>query len=117
MTPTPLPPLLAKVQPPSLPPTEAITSVQLTGPSGAPLLAGNSSANLSCAASTGLVSRAVWTKDGQKVVEGPRVTLANNGTLLRISPLLPEDNGVFSCQLSNQVSSKSATFNMEVYRE
>lgn len=63
------------------------------------------------------MSKAVWTKDGQQVAEGPRMTLSNNGTLLRISPLQPEDNGVFSCQLSNQVSSKRASFNMEVYCE
>lgn len=81
------------------------------------MLAGNSSANLSCTASGGLWSQIVWTKDGKQVATGSRMTLTNNKTLLTISPLQPEDNGVFSCQLSNEVSSKSASFSLEVYRE
>lgn len=92
----------------------SITSVTLTGPSGAPLLAGNSSANLSCAASGGPVSQVTWTKDGQRVVSGARMTITNK-TLLIISPLQPEDNGVFSCKLDNEVSSKTASISMEVY--
>lgn len=63
------------------------------------------------------MSRVVWTKDGQQVAAGPRMTFANNMTLLTISPLQPEDNGVVSCQMSNQVSSRSATFSLEVYCE
>lgn len=116
------PPFLAEVLPVCcLPPphhhTASITSIKLTGPSGAPLLATNSSANLSCAASGGPVSQVTWTKDGQPVAPGPRMTFTNNKTMLKISPLQPEDNGVFSCQLRNDVSSKAASFNMEVYCE
>lgn len=63
------------------------------------------------------MSKVVWTKKGQQVAAGPRTTFSNNMTLLTISPLQPEDNGVFSCQMSNQVSSKSATYSLEVNRE
>lgn len=45
------------------------------------------------------------------------MTFANNMTLLKISPLQPEDNGIFSCMLSNQVGSKSSSFSLEVSRE
>ncbi|XP_075907579.1 cell adhesion molecule CEACAM5 [Nelusetta ayraudi] len=93
----------------------SITSITLTGPSGAPLLAGNSSANLSCAASGGPVSKTTWTKDGQQLPLSSRMTLVKNETLLIISPLQPEDNGDFSCKLENKVSSKTATISMEVY--
>nr|XP_024654204.1 carcinoembryonic antigen-related cell adhesion molecule 6-like [Maylandia zebra] len=64
---------------------EGISSVEIIGPTG-DLIASNSTANLSCQA-TG----ALWG-----------------------SPLQKDDNGRFTCRVSNAVSSKEAHYNMQV---
>ncbi|XP_077362360.1 cell adhesion molecule CEACAM20 [Festucalex cinctus] len=95
---------------------EALSDVQMsTPPEGAVLLAGNSSANLSCRAAAGEVSVRAWLKDGRPVAaDGGRVTAAPDGSWLRLAPLQKDDNGRYECRLANAVSERTAAYNMLV---
>lgn len=90
-----------------------ITGVKVSGPTGV-LLAGNSSANLSCGADAGEVLTVTWKKDGQALTAGGRVLLAKDMRSVMIEPVLKEDNGEFTCQLSNPVSNEKASYKMVV---
>lgn len=90
-----------------------ITGVRVSGPT-AVLLAGNSSANLSCGADAGKVQTVTWKKDGQSLTEGGRVRFAKDARSVVIEPVLKEDNGEFTCQLGNAVSNEQAAYKMVV---
>ncbi|XP_061752718.1 carcinoembryonic antigen-related cell adhesion molecule 2-like [Nerophis ophidion] len=92
---------------------EPVLGVNMSGPSGV-LMAGNSTANLSCRATAGTVTTRTWLKDGQPVAGGGRVTLSADGGSLMIAPLQKEDNGEFQCQFANPVSSQRASYKMVV---
>ncbi|XP_061786832.2 cell adhesion molecule CEACAM5-like [Nerophis lumbriciformis] len=92
---------------------EPVLGVNMSGPSGV-LMAGNSTANLSCRATAGTVMTRTWLKDGKPVVGGGRVTLAADGGSVMIAPLQKEDNGEYQCQFANPVSSQKASYKMVV---
>lgn len=80
--------------------------MKVSGPT-AVLLAGNSSANLSCWADAGEVLSVTWMKDG-------RALTAGGMKFLTIDPVQKEDNGEYTCQLSNPVSNGKASYKMVV---
>lgn len=86
---------------------------KVSGPT-AVLLAGNSSANLSCGAESGAVQTVAWRKGGAPLAPGDRLVFAKDMRSLMISPLLKDDNGEFTCELSNQVSRAAASYKMVV---
>ncbi|XP_054878568.1 carcinoembryonic antigen-related cell adhesion molecule 5-like [Poeciliopsis prolifica] len=92
---------------------EAISGIKLSGPNGI-LIAGNSSAKLSCQATQGNVSEIIWLKDGKRLSPDSHVEFSNDGTSINIEVLKKEDNGEYICQLSNSVSTKEANFTMVV---
>ncbi|KAM3596595.1 uncharacterized protein V6R79_017485 [Siganus canaliculatus] len=92
---------------------DAVSGVQIAGPTGV-LIAGNSSANISCQATKGLVSMVTWQKDGKPLSAGGRVVFGSNQTSILISDLQAEDNGQYTCRLGNQVNSEEASYKMVV---
>lgn len=82
------------------------------------LLAGNSSANLSCQATGGdVATTAVWLKDGKPLSASPRLVFAEDMHSFMIKTLQKDDNGEYTCQLSNPVSKEVASYKMEVICE
>ncbi|XP_037651693.1 carcinoembryonic antigen-related cell adhesion molecule 5-like isoform X1 [Sebastes umbrosus] len=92
---------------------EAISGAKVSGPT-ATLIAGNSTANLSCQATAGTVKTVTWLKDGKLLVASGRVVFAADKSSVMINPLQKEDNGEFVCQLSNPVNTDKASFKMMV---
>uniref|UniRef100_A0A3B3YLZ6 Ig-like domain-containing protein n=1 Tax=Poecilia mexicana TaxID=48701 RepID=A0A3B3YLZ6_9TELE len=92
---------------------EAISGVKLSGPKGI-LIAGNSSANLTCQAVRGNVTDRVWLKDGKPLSPDSHVKFSSDSTSIYIDVLKKEDNGDYICRLSNSVSTKEANFTMTV---
>lgn len=92
---------------------DAISDVKITGPTGV-LLAGNSSANISCQATGGNVTGTEWLKDGERLSPGGRLLFAKDMSSVAIDPLQKEDGGRYMCQLSNPVSIQQASYQMEV---
>lgn len=93
--------------------TDAISGVKVSGPT-AVLLAGNSTANISCQATGGDVMTTVWLKDGKPLSAGGRLVFAKDMSSVMIKLLQKEDNGEYTCQLSNPVSKEQASYKMEV---
>ncbi|KAM8767078.1 cell adhesion molecule CEACAM5 [Acanthopagrus schlegelii] len=92
---------------------DPITGVKVTGPTET-LIAGNSSANISCMATAGSVQTTTWLKDGKPLAAGARVVFAADLSSVMISTLQKEDNGEFVCQLSNPVNKEQAAYKMVV---
>uniref|UniRef100_A0A3Q4N7I4 Carcinoembryonic antigen-related cell adhesion molecule 5-like n=1 Tax=Neolamprologus brichardi TaxID=32507 RepID=A0A3Q4N7I4_NEOBR len=93
---------------------EGISRVEIIGPTGV-LIADNSTANLSCQATGGTVGDIDWLKDGKALgPSSPRVVFAADKSSMLIRPLQKDDNGKFTCRVSNAVSSKEAHYNMQV---
>ncbi|XP_073319630.1 cell adhesion molecule CEACAM5 [Pagrus major] len=92
---------------------DPITGIKVTGPT-AVLIAGNSSANISCMAAAGNVMTTTWLKDGKPLAASPRLVFAADLSSLMISMLQKEDNGVYMCQLSNPVNKQQASYKMVV---
>lgn len=93
---------------------EKIVDVRLSGPEGK-LFAGNSSANLSCEAAKGSMQTVKWLKNGAPLSSGGRVVIATDGKSVLIEPLQKEDNGEFTCEISNPVNKDSAKVKLTVY--
>ncbi|XP_034561521.1 carcinoembryonic antigen-related cell adhesion molecule 5-like isoform X2 [Notolabrus celidotus] len=92
---------------------DPITGVKISAPAG-PFIAGNSSANFTCKAASGTVKTKVWMKDGKPLVASSRVVFSSDMSSVMINPLQKEDNGEFTCQLSNQVTTSKASHKMMV---
>nr|XP_020441373.1 carcinoembryonic antigen-related cell adhesion molecule 5-like [Monopterus albus] len=92
---------------------EVISGVKVTGPTDI-LIAGNSSANISCQATAGTVQTMIWLKDGTALAPSSHRVFSNNQSSLLISPLSREDGGEYTCQLINPVSSGKASYTMVV---
>ncbi|GLD72878.1 carcinoembryonic antigen-related cell adhesion molecule 5-like protein [Lates japonicus] len=92
---------------------EPITGAKMTGPV-ATLIAGNSTANLSCQVMTGTVKTRSWLKDGKPLSANSRLVFADDLSSIMINPLQKEDNGVYQCQLINPVTSAEASYKMVV---
>ncbi|KAK9527102.1 hypothetical protein VZT92_015764 [Zoarces viviparus] len=92
---------------------EPISSAAVSGPT-ATLIAGNSTASLSCQEAGGTVETRTWMKDGQTLTAGGRQVISADKKSLTIKPLEKEDNGEYTCQLSNSVSSVKGSYTMVV---
>ncbi|CAJ1082894.1 carcinoembryonic antigen-related cell adhesion molecule 5-like isoform X2 [Xyrichtys novacula] len=92
---------------------DPILGATLTGPTGT-LIAGNSTANLTCKAASGTVKTRTWTKDGKPLTPSSRVVFAIDMSSVMINPLQKEDNGEFTCQLTNPVTQSKASYKMVV---
>lgn len=92
---------------------EPISGVSITGPSDI-LIAGNSSANISCQEKAGKVLERVWLKDGKTLSPSTRIVFSSDKSSIFIKTLQKEDNGNYTCQLSNTVSKENAHFKMVV---
>ncbi|XP_059205786.1 carcinoembryonic antigen-related cell adhesion molecule 1-like [Centropristis striata] len=97
---------------------EAISGAKVTGPGSAgppvTLIAGNSTANLSCKATAGTVKTTVWLKDGKPLTTSSRTLVSADKSSVTINPLQKDDNGVYECQLSNPVNTEKASYKMVV---
>lgn len=93
--------------------TDGISGVKLSGPTDV-LLAGNSTANISCKATAGDVKSTAWLKDGKPLSAGGRLVFAEDMSSVMIKPLQKEDNGEYTCQLTNPVSTEKKSFKMVV---
>ncbi|KAA8591252.1 hypothetical protein FQN60_002195 [Etheostoma spectabile] len=74
---------------------DAISGAKLSGPNATLIAGGNSTANLSCQATSGTVKTITWHKDGQPLSAGGRLVFFANMSSLMISPLQKEDNGEY----------------------
>nr|XP_020496251.1 carcinoembryonic antigen-related cell adhesion molecule 5-like isoform X1 [Labrus bergylta] len=92
---------------------EPIVGVKISGPSGT-LIAGNSTANISCQAKSGSDKSLTWTKDGKPLTASSRVVFSGDMTSVMIKPLQKEDNGEIMCTISNPVSKEVASHKMVV---
>uniref|UniRef100_A0A3B4AIH8 Ig-like domain-containing protein n=1 Tax=Periophthalmus magnuspinnatus TaxID=409849 RepID=A0A3B4AIH8_9GOBI len=92
---------------------EPVSGVKLSAPSEL-LFAGNSSANLSCEVAKGSVQDVAWLKDGTVLTSSGRVFFPADLRSVQISPLQKEDNGEYTCTVSNPVSSESAKVKLPV---
>ncbi|XP_069372627.1 carcinoembryonic antigen-related cell adhesion molecule 5 [Paralichthys olivaceus] len=92
---------------------KAISGTKITGPTGT-LIAGNSTANLSCQAMAGTVKTTTWLKDGKPVSTSSRLVFAADMSSMMINLLQKEDSGQYTCQLTNAVNTDQASFKVEV---
>ncbi|KAM7373700.1 hypothetical protein PAMP_008534 [Pampus punctatissimus] len=92
---------------------EPISGVKITAPTVA-LIAGNSSANLSCIATAGIVESRSWLKDGKPLSPNSRLVFSADMSSLMINRLQKEDNGEYVCQLNNPVTTEKASYKMVV---
>ncbi|XP_029299131.1 carcinoembryonic antigen-related cell adhesion molecule 5 [Cottoperca gobio] len=92
---------------------EAISGAKVSGPI-AVLIAGNSTANLSCKATAGTVKTTSWQKDGKTLSAGGRLVFSTDMSSIMINPLQKEDNGEYMCQLINPVNTDKASYKMLV---
>ncbi|KAM8840576.1 cell adhesion molecule CEACAM20 [Spinachia spinachia] len=92
---------------------EPVSSAEVSGPATT-LIAGNGTANISCRAAGGSVDATKWLKDQQPLAAGGRLLFSADMSSLRIDPLQKEDNGEYTCQLLNAVSSAKAAYKMVV---
>ncbi|KAG9337728.1 hypothetical protein JZ751_028225 [Albula glossodonta] len=92
---------------------ERISGAEITGPSE-PLIAGNSSANLSCQAAAGTSISREWLKGDQPLSPSNRITFSEDKSSVSISPVESSDNGEYQCRLSNPVSTDTASYTLTV---
>ncbi|KAJ8388818.1 hypothetical protein AAFF_G00125740 [Aldrovandia affinis] len=92
---------------------EKISDANITGPTEV-LIAGNSSANLSCQATAGTIVSREWLKDDQTLSPSNRITLSGDKSSVSIDPVEGTDNGQYQCILINPVSTGIASYNLTV---
>ncbi|KAG9329919.1 hypothetical protein JZ751_028603 [Albula glossodonta] len=92
---------------------EKISGAEITGPSE-PLIAGKSSANLSCQAAAGTSISREWLKGDQPLSPSHRITFSEDKSSVSISPVESTDNGEYQCRLSNPVSTDTVSYNLTV---
>ncbi|XP_076135728.1 cell adhesion molecule CEACAM20-like [Alosa pseudoharengus] len=80
---------------------------------GGTIIAGSSSVNLTCDAQGTIITRE-WTKDGTPLFPSNSTTFHEENRTLSISPVEKEDNGQYTCTVSNPVSSVSENHNLVV---
>ncbi|KAG9329998.1 hypothetical protein JZ751_028289 [Albula glossodonta] len=92
---------------------EKISGAEITSPSE-PLIAGSSSANLSCQAAAGTSISRKWLKDDKPLSPSNRITFSDDNSTVSISPVESSDNGEYQCRLSNPVSTDTARHTLTV---
>lgn len=93
--------------------TEAISGTNITGPNS-PLIAGNSTVNLTCTAKAGKSDEVLWSKDGKPLSSTQRVMFSLDKSVVTISPVQKGDAGVYKCELKNKISSDLGTYPLMV---
>ncbi|XP_076865714.1 cell adhesion molecule CEACAM5 [Brachyhypopomus gauderio] len=92
---------------------EAISGTNITGPVSK-LIAGNSTANLTCRAQAGKADGVVWLKDGRPLETNSHVLLNGDKSMLSFLTVLKEDAGEYRCQLTNKVNTDISNFVMVI---
>ncbi|KAJ8389446.1 hypothetical protein AAFF_G00119840 [Aldrovandia affinis] len=92
---------------------ERISGAKITGPM-TQLIAGNSSANMSCQATLGTIVTREWLKDGTPLSPSDRVTISLDKSSMAISPVQKTDSGEYQCKLTNAVNTDTASYKMAV---
>ncbi|XP_048848790.1 carcinoembryonic antigen-related cell adhesion molecule 20-like isoform X2 [Brienomyrus brachyistius] len=92
---------------------EKISNTKIVGPS-TPLIAGNSSANLTCQTKSGSLNTMEWLKDGKPLVPSSSVTVSADKMSLFISSVQRTDQGEYQCKVTNPVSTDTASYRMTV---
>ncbi|XP_070970083.1 cell adhesion molecule CEACAM20-like [Oncorhynchus clarkii lewisi] len=92
---------------------EALSGTKITGPNGT-LVAGNSTATLSCQASAGTAGTRVWLKNGVALSPSNRVVVSADKSSVTIKPVQKEDSGEYQCKLTNVVNTDSASLKIGV---
>ncbi|XP_035285194.1 carcinoembryonic antigen-related cell adhesion molecule 5-like [Anguilla anguilla] len=92
---------------------EKISGASITGPTEV-LIAGTSSAKLSCQATAGTIISRKWLKDGNPLSSSNRITFSGDNSSVSIDPLQGTDNGQYQCRLTNPVSTDSVSYNLTV---
>ncbi|XP_074509279.1 cell adhesion molecule CEACAM5-like isoform X8 [Sebastes fasciatus] len=72
------------------------------------------SVNLTCDAAGSVFTRK-WMKGGSDLIPAVNMTLHDNNRVLSFSSLNKQDDGEYSCNVSNPVSNDEASFTMDVY--
>ncbi|KAG7469257.1 hypothetical protein MATL_G00127130 [Megalops atlanticus] len=92
---------------------EIISGANITGPTAA-LIAGNSSAILSCQATAGTITSREWLKDGQPLSPSNTITISGDNSSVSINPVEGSDNGQYQCKLTNPVSTDTVSYTLIV---
>ncbi|KAK2830922.1 hypothetical protein Q5P01_018853 [Channa striata] len=92
---------------------DPILGAVVSGPT-ATLIAGNSTANLSCQAAAGNVTSRTWLKQGKPLTASARLVFSSDMSSLTINPVQKDDLGEYTCQLVNPVSEAKATYKLLV---
>ncbi|KAG7457739.1 hypothetical protein MATL_G00230470 [Megalops atlanticus] len=92
---------------------EGISGSTIIGPTTS-LIAGNSTANMSCHAVSGTVASREWKKDGKPLSPSDRITIAADKSSVSITPVENTDSGDYVCELSNAVNTETASYKMTV---
>ncbi|XP_053302910.1 carcinoembryonic antigen-related cell adhesion molecule 5 [Pleuronectes platessa] len=92
---------------------DAISGTKITGPT-VTLIAGNSTANLSCRATAGTVETTTWLKNNKPLLASSRLVFAADMSSMMINPLQGDDTGQYTCQLRNTVTTEQASFKLVV---
>ncbi|KAM9434909.1 cell adhesion molecule CEACAM5 [Clarias gariepinus] len=92
---------------------EAISGTNITGPNS-PLIAGNSTVNLTCTTKAGKADEVLWSKDGKPLSSTQRVMFSLDKSVVAISPVQKGDAGVYKCELKNKISSDVGTYPLMV---
>lgn len=94
--------------------TEAISGTKIIGPT-LPLIADNSTANLTCTSSAGKADSVLWYKDG-KLLDNTnrRIILTTDNRTVTILPVQKNDAGSYRCQLMNKISSEVNNYTLTV---
>ncbi|KAG7469256.1 hypothetical protein MATL_G00127120 [Megalops atlanticus] len=95
---------------------EIISGANITGPTAA-LIAGISSANLSCQATAGTITSREWLKDGQPLSPSNTITISGDNSSVSINPVEGTDNGQYQCKLTNPVSTDTASYTLTIICE
>ncbi|KAJ8354764.1 hypothetical protein SKAU_G00223310, partial [Synaphobranchus kaupii] len=90
-----------------------ISGANIIGPTGV-LIAGKSSANLTCQAANGTLISMEWLKDGHPLSPSNRITFSGDNSSVSIDPVQGTDNGQYQCTLTNPVSTDAATYKLTV---
>ncbi|XP_046700165.1 carcinoembryonic antigen-related cell adhesion molecule 20 [Silurus meridionalis] len=92
---------------------EAISGTSIIAPTS-PLIAGNSTVNLTCTSSMGKADSVQWKKDGNPLENSNRITFSPDGKTVSILTVQKEDSGEYSCQLKNKISSDGNNYKLTI---
>ncbi|XP_072530755.1 cell adhesion molecule CEACAM5 isoform X2 [Salminus brasiliensis] len=92
---------------------EPISGTIITGPTSL-LIAGNSTANLTCKAGTGKADSVTWLKDGSPLAASDRIAYNSDKTTVTIVTVQKGDTGEYKCQLTNKVNSDFNSYAMKI---